>query len=66
MAIFSCLYKAAVEPYTRSEMSPEAREANRAMIDELWQDYIARLEAAGATRDTPMPQAGGSSCGHHH
>ncbi len=33
-------YKAAVEPYTRTDMSAEAREANRAMIDELWQDYI--------------------------
>jgi len=32
----------------------------------LWQDYLARLEAAGANRDVPMPQAGGSSCGHHH
>jgi DUF971 family protein len=32
----------------------------------LWQDYLARLEAAGANRDAPMPAAGGSSCGHHH
>ena len=38
-------YKAAVEPYTRTDMSPEAREANRAMIDELWQDYIAKVSA---------------------
>ncbi len=38
-------YKAAVEPYTRTDMSPEAREANRAMIDELWQDYIAKVAA---------------------
>lgn len=36
-------YKAAVEPYTRTDMSAEAREANRAMIDELWQDYIAKV-----------------------
>jgi protease IV len=36
-------YKAAVEPYTRTDMSDEAREANRAMIDELWQDYIAKV-----------------------
>ncbi len=34
--------------------------------DTLWRDYLARLEAAGATRDTPMPEAGGASCGHHH
>jgi DUF971 family protein len=32
----------------------------------LWQDYLARLAAAGATRDTPMPGASGSSCGHSH
>jgi protease IV len=38
-------YKAAVEPYTRTDMSAEAREANRAMIDELWQDYIAKVSA---------------------
>lgn len=37
--------------------------------DELWQDYLARLEAAGASRDvdssTSPPKQGGS-CGHHH
>ncbi|WP_295640492.1 DUF971 domain-containing protein [uncultured Methylibium sp.] len=32
----------------------------------LWAEYQRRLEAAGATRDTPMPAAAGSSCGHHH
>jgi DUF971 family protein len=33
--------------------------------DELWRDYLARLEAAGANRDTPMAVSGasGSSCG---
>ena len=35
---------------------------------ELWQSYLARLEAAGASRDidstTPPPKTGGS-CGHH-
>ena len=28
--------------------------------DTLWRDYLARLEAAGVDRDTPMPQ---KSCG---
>jgi DUF971 family protein len=34
--------------------------------DELWQAYLARLAEAGKERDAPMPEAGGSSCGHHH
>ena len=33
----------------------------------LWQDYEARLAAAGQSRDAPMAQAAaGSSCGHAH
>lgn len=33
----------------------------------LWQDYLRRLEAAGADRDTPMLPAAahGHGCGHH-
>ena len=34
--------------------------------DELWKQYEARLLEAGVTRDTPMPQAGGSSCASKH
>jgi DUF971 family protein len=34
--------------------------------DALWKEDEGRLAAAGATRDTPMPVAGGSACGHHH
>jgi DUF971 family protein len=36
---------------------------------ELWQQYEARLKAAGAARDAPMVEASaasGSSCGHKH
>ncbi|MFZ4624689.1 MAG: gamma-butyrobetaine hydroxylase-like domain-containing protein [Rhodoferax sp.] len=33
--------------------------------DTLWADYTARLAAAGATRDTPMPAKAGSSCASH-
>lgn len=33
---------------------------------EHWQTYEARLRAAGAGRDDPMPAAGGQACGHHH
>ena len=32
----------------------------------LWQDYEARLAAAGQSRDAPMAQAKGSACGHAH
>ena len=31
--------------------------------DTLWRAYLARLEAAGVDRDTPMPQKSGGSCG---
>lgn len=31
--------------------------------DTLWADYLARLEAAGVDRDTPLPAAGSST--HH-
>jgi DUF971 family protein len=37
--------------------------------DELWQSYLARLAAAGASRDTePNASAGAPAhaCGHHH
>ncbi|MEN7526740.1 DUF971 domain-containing protein [Cupriavidus sp. 2SB] len=34
--------------------------------DALWADYLKRLEAAGANRDTPMAAPGGHGCGHHH
>ncbi len=37
--------------------------------DELWQRYLARLEAAGENRDAPQALAGGhvhgAGCGHH-
>ena len=32
----------------------------------LWADYGQRLQAAGRDRDAPMPEKGGSSCGHAH
>ena len=34
--------------------------------DRLWQDYLARLAAAGIDRDAAMPAAAGAACGHHH
>jgi DUF971 family protein len=34
--------------------------------EQLWQDYEARLAAAGQSRDAPMVQAATSACGHGH
>jgi DUF971 family protein len=33
---------------------------------ELWADYDRRLQAAGVSRDAPMPEKAASACGHHH
>jgi len=33
--------------------------------DELWNDYLQRLQAAGVDRDAPMPEKGGHACGNH-
>ncbi|WBA14079.1 signal peptide peptidase SppA [Salinivibrio proteolyticus] len=34
-------YKSFVEPYTRTDMSPQAREANQAWLDQLWNAYVS-------------------------
>ncbi|MCK6372829.1 MAG: signal peptide peptidase SppA [Zoogloea sp.] len=39
-------YKSFVEPYTRSDMSPEDREATREYLDAAWQAYQADITAA--------------------
>ncbi|MEO1135756.1 MAG: signal peptide peptidase SppA [Pseudomonadota bacterium] len=39
-------FKAAVEPFLRDDMSPEAKEANAAYLDVLWREYATRVEAA--------------------
>lgn len=33
--------------------------------DELWQDYLGRLAAAGLDRDQPMPSKSGGQCSSH-
>ncbi|MFD0669038.1 gamma-butyrobetaine hydroxylase-like domain-containing protein [Ramlibacter sp. MAHUQ-53] len=32
--------------------------------ERLWQEYAQRLQQSGRSRDDPMPQAAGKSCGH--
>jgi protease-4 len=39
-------YKSFVEPYTRSDMSDEDREASRGYLDGAWQAYLADIAAA--------------------
>lgn len=34
--------------------------------DRLWQEYEARVAAAGVSRDAPMAEAPAGACGHHH
>jgi protease-4 len=64
-------YKTAGEPYLRNEMSPEAREANAALLDDLWQAYLedvaknrqvamADLEADIENQDLLLREEGGS------
>ena len=36
-----------------------------AQQDRFWSDYEARLQAAGADRDAPMPDKAGHACGNH-
>ncbi|MEO1044452.1 MAG: signal peptide peptidase SppA [Pseudomonadota bacterium] len=39
-------YKSAVEPYARSDQSPEAKEALQAVYDALWEQYLEDVKAA--------------------
>ncbi|MBT8473348.1 MAG: signal peptide peptidase SppA [Marinicaulis sp.] len=48
-------FKSAVEPFMRDDMSPEAKEANQAYLDVLWENYVTSVEqsrglAAGSIR----------------
>ncbi len=39
-------FKSAVEPFMRSDASPEARAADQALVDTLWDIYVSDVEAA--------------------
>lgn len=39
-------YKSFVEPFTRTDQSPEARQANQALADALWQDWQQEVSKA--------------------
>lgn len=36
-------YKSAIEPFTRSESSPEEKQQTQALISDLWQDFLATV-----------------------
>jgi protease IV len=47
-------YKSAVEPFERNDMSPEAREANREWLDDLWGSYGREVGRGRKLPDTAM------------
>lgn len=51
-------FKSAVEPYTLTEASPDARQANQALVDNLWETWRSDVGArrANAEVDTYMQQ----------
>lgn len=61
-------YKAAVEPFTRSDSSPEARTANQALYDTLWASWLTDVRAARPAGDVAafiaqLPQRLGAAGG---
>lgn len=46
-------YKSAVEPFERNSMSPEARAANQAWLQDLWTAYNAEIAAARHQQGAP-------------
>jgi protease-4 len=52
-------YKAAVEPFTRSDMSPESREAAQALAGALWENW--RQEVQGARSKAQLAAYVGNS-----
>ena len=61
-------YKAAVEPFTRTNSSPEARAANQALYDTLWASWLTDVRAARPAGDVAafiaqLPQRLGAAGG---
>ncbi len=47
-------YKSAVEPFERNDMSPEAREANREWLTDLWESYGREVAQGRKLPDTAV------------
>ncbi len=50
-------YKSAVEPFIRDSMSDEAKEANRAFLNTLWDSYIADVTRLRGLEEGAMEEA---------
>jgi protease-4 len=46
-------YKSFVEPFTRTEQSPEAKQADQALVDTLWRVYVEEARRARPKADIP-------------
>lgn len=51
-------YKSAVEPFTRTDASPEAKAADQALVDALWSTYAADIARARPGADVKAAVAG--------
>ncbi|MBC7521961.1 MAG: signal peptide peptidase SppA [Sandarakinorhabdus sp.] len=61
-------YKAAVEPFTLAQSSPEARMASQTLVDSLWATFIGDVKLARPAADVPafiaqLPQRLGATGG---
>jgi protease IV len=50
-------YKNAVEPWSRSDMSPESRESTSALLGALWENYKTQVEKLRAARGLELQSA---------
>ena len=51
-------YKAAVEPFTRNDMSPEARENLEALVAVVWEEWKANVKKARPKANIELATAG--------
>jgi protease IV len=50
-------YKSAVEPYSRSDMSPESRESTATLLGSLWESYKTDVETLRAKKGLKLQSA---------
>lgn len=59
----SCLYKSAVEPLTRSFMSPENREQSEALVASVWSSVVDDVSHSRQLADSQLNKYANSLCG---